>query len=166
MDKEKEYTEAFAGLDSHFGSTYEMEDSELENEVVVSPMTPTAPFLESNGDSELEDSDFISSELKMTIESISDVMTKLDEDLKIGAPPRMFEVYAKLADSKINAISKLTEKSKAKLDAKVKLKSASVPHQGSTTNNIILSSKDLLKELISVQPKTNTNVKVIQTEQE
>lgn len=155
--KENMMRDTFSGLDNKFGSNFELEDSckSAPKEIVQS-------FSKSEDDALLPDADYIACELKMAVESISDVMEKLGEDLKVGAPPRMFEVYAKLADSKINALDKLTSKSKIQLDAKIKTR----PNQQSnvslgTNNNIILTSKGLLDLIRQEQPKTNTSVQQI-----
>lgn len=151
----------FSGLDNKFGSNFELEDS-CKNTTNGKVTT----FVESTDENLLPDADYIACELKMAVESISDVMEKLGEDLKVGAPPRMFEVYAKLADSKINALDKLTSKSKIQMDVKLK----SRPSQQSnlslgSNNNIILTSKDLLELIKSEQPKTNTAIELIVDEE-
>ena len=159
--KEDVMKDTFIGLDNKFNSNFELEDScKTESKEVV----PT--FTKSEDDNLLPDADYIACELKMAVESISDVMEKLGEDLKVGAPPRMFEVYAKLADSKINALDKLTSKSKIQLDAKIKTR----PNQQQpnlsmgSNNNIILTSKGLLDLIRQEQPKTNTSVQHIDAE--
>lgn len=162
MDKEKEYAETFKGLDEQFGSTFELEDNLKPKANVPVAVEEQKPFVQKqNTETELEDSVYISNELKMTVESIDTVMSKLDEDLKIGAPPRMFEVYAKLAESKIKALSEITSVSKAKLDAKMKYSQPQSGGPNITNNkNIILSSKDLLGYLEKENPKANTNLSV------
>jgi len=150
--KEKDYADAFEGLDNAFGSKFELDVPMTEPE----RKTEVHAYVKSEDDEDLIDADYISTELKMAVESISNVMDKLNEDLKIGAPPRMFEVYAKLADSKINALDKLTNKSKAQLDAKVKLKTKDSPTK--VQNNLVLTSKSLLQMLQQETAKTNTNV--------
>lgn len=157
MDKEKELTKSFINLDEKFGSTFELEQNNI---VPVEEEKPKTFEVNNQAPDELEGSKYITSELEIVIESISDVMDKLGEDIKIGSPPRMFEVYAKLVESKIKAIDSLTNKSKANLDAKIKSKNNQIVTNNKTTNNIMLSSKDLLGILVKENPKTNTLAKI------
>ena len=83
MDKEKEYAETFKGLDEQFGSTFELEDNLKPQANVPAVVEEPKPFVQKqNTETELEDSVYISNELKMTVESIDTVMSKLDEDGK------------------------------------------------------------------------------------
>ena len=157
MDKEKELSKTFINLDEKFGSTFELEEKSI---VPVVEEKPKTFEVNNQAPDELEDSKYITSELEMTIESISDVMDKLGEDIKIGSPPRMYEVYAKLVEAKIKAIDSMTNKSKANLDAKIKSKNNQIVTNNKTTNNIMLSSKDLLGLLVKENPKTNTLAKI------
>lgn len=151
--------DTFSGLDNKFSSNFELEEScKTEQPKAVST------FVKSEDDALLPDADYIACELKMAVESISDVMEKLGEDLKVGAPPRMFEVYAKLADSKINALDKLTSKSKIQLDAKLKTRPTQGNQPSGTTNNIILTSKGLLELIKNEQPKPNSAIQQIEIE--
>lgn len=151
--------DTFSGLDGKFGSSFELEESCKE------PPKAVSTFVKSEDDTLLPDADYIACELKMAVESISDVMEKLGEDLKVGAPPRMFEVYAKLADSKINALDKLTSKSKIQLDAKLKTRPTQQANPLQSGNdNILLTSKSLLELIKQEQPKPNSAIKQIEIE--
>lgn len=151
--KELQLKQTFSGMDKMFNSDFELEESCKEkpkSTAVAIPKEDTEPEL-------LEDSDYITTELKQTVQSISDIMEIMTADLKIGTPPRMFEVYSTLANAKIAALDKLTSKSKIKMDAKMKSKSKD-NNSSTTTNNMIFTSKNLLELLKKENPKTNTEV--------
>ena len=165
---EEHIRQSFSGMTNKFDCDFEMEQPVVE--IVDTETKEVVPYEASNDDAILPDADYITSELKMTVESISTIMDQLGEDLRIGSPPRMYEVYAKLAETKISAIDKLTGKSKIQMDAKMKKAGrtglSNVQSGNTTTNNIaVLTSKDLLKMLSANDPKPNSSVKGVSDEE-
>lgn len=55
----------------------------------------------------LEDKEYIKFELQSLIENNKQVMMNLQNELKIGAPPRIYETYAILSNSTANVIKEL-----------------------------------------------------------
>ncbi len=103
----------------------------------------------------LEDKEYMEMEIKMLINSAKFVMDKLEEDVKIGAKPRVYEVYATLTKAVLDSIKELRELnlsienlklSKEKLKLKKEIGSAP-----SGTVNLQLSGKDMFKMIASAQ---------------
>ncbi len=57
----------------------------------------------------LEDKQYLQTEVKSLIENSKRVLDTIQKDIKIGAPPRMVEVYAKLLSSTLEGIKELRE---------------------------------------------------------
>lgn len=103
----------------------------------------------------LEDKEYMELEIKTLIQSAKFVMDKLEEDVKIGAKPRVYEVYATLTKAVLDSIKELRELnlsienlklSKEKLALKKEIGST-----GSPSVNLQLSGKDMFKMLAAAQ---------------
>jgi len=97
-------------------------------------------------------------ELKTTINDMKAVLATLQEDIKIGSQPRMFEVYATLSKSVLDGIKELRDLNMDIENLKIKKEAMSLKQQiarkspdngGNTTNNVnlMLSGKDLFSML-------------------
>jgi hypothetical protein len=96
-------------------------------------------------------------------------MDKLQQDIKIGTAPRMFEVYATLANSKLTGIKELRELKKVVLETKIKLR-LGLDGNGDpvrpdvknlTVNNFNMSSAQLDEFIKGV--KANSELNMIDT---
>jgi len=90
----------------------------LDNEFGIAPTT--LPELESTEivdmaetvvatDGGIDNKDYVVNELKEIIMKGGSVLEKLDADIKIGSPPRAYEVYLKGMESMANVIGKLAD---------------------------------------------------------
>jgi len=150
MAKEKaESNESFDNISESLNTSFEGDLIEAEEEQVVDPVTSERDELD------FHEKDYLIEELKSLISGINVTMDLLRQELKIGSPPRMYEVLGGLANSKSNALKELISMEKAKLDAKVKMKKVDAKTNGTTVNNLNLSSKDLLAMVNRVK-KTNS----------
>lgn len=61
----------------------------------------------------LEDKQYLQTEVKSLIENSKRVLDTIQKDIKIGSPPRMAEVYAKLLSSTLEGIRELRELNQA-----------------------------------------------------
>lgn len=57
----------------------------------------------------LADKEYMEMELKTLIQSLNFVMERLEEDAKVGAKPRVFEVYATMAKAVLDAVKELRD---------------------------------------------------------
>lgn len=57
----------------------------------------------------LEDKEYLQTEVKSLIENSKRVLDTIQKDIKIGSPPRMAEVYAKLLTSTLEGLRELRE---------------------------------------------------------
>jgi hypothetical protein len=67
----------------------------------------------------LRDAELIRSEIHEMIASSKVILERLEETLQIGAPPRAFEVYATLMNSRLAGLKELKDLSKTEVDVKV-----------------------------------------------
>lgn len=111
-------------------SLIETKKNEIVSKVVT---TPPATF---------QDQDFIRTELRSLIMSARTVMYKVEQDIKIGAPDRKVEVYAKLIEAIGKQYTSLMELNKNVFDAQLQTGSLDIKNIG--PNKISLSSEQLL----------------------
>lgn len=108
---------------------------------------------------DLEDKEYMEMELKMLIQESQFVMEKLKEECKIGAKPRVFEVYSTMTRSVLDAIKELRELhttiERLKLDKeKLAVKRLSIDSEGNIGApkvNLQLTGKDLFKMVEEAQ---------------
>lgn len=103
----------------------------------------------------LEDKEYMELEIKTLISSAKFVMDKLEEDVKIGAKPRVYEVYATLTKAVLDSIKELRELNLSienlKLSKeKLKLKKE-IGNAAPSNVNLQLSGKDMFKMLAAAQ---------------
>lgn len=91
----------------------------------------------------LQDENFIRTELRSLILSARTVMSKVEQDIKIGVEPRRVEVYAKLIEAIGKQYTSLIELNKSIFDAQVKVGAVDIKNIGAN-NRISLSSEQLL----------------------
>lgn len=76
--------------------------AERKNEIVESIKNNQVGFTK-------EDQTFLVDEIKSLIKSTTSVLEKLEQDIRIGTPVRSHEVYAILANSKVNQLKELRD---------------------------------------------------------
>jgi hypothetical protein len=103
------------------------------------------------------DQEFISTELRSLISSARSVMTKVENDIRIGAEPRQIEVYAKLIEAIGKQYSCLIELNKSIFDAQVKNNLLQPPPPPENDNKITLSPEELLDMMIKAKQKSQLN---------
>lgn len=109
---------------------------------------------------DINEIEYMEFEIKNSITNLESILDKLSQDIKIGSPPRMYEVYATLQSSKTTMIKELREIQKMLMDYKIKNKTIQQP--AGITNNITLTSKALLDMINSA--KENNSMNEIQAE--
>ena len=111
----------------------------------------------------LEDVEYMEMELKDSLKGLQSVMNTLEQEIKIGAKSTMFEVYATLSNSKINAIKELRELRKIIIDLKIKsIEKNKTPIAKNLTMNFN-SISDVL-EAVSKKAKKNSSINKIDAE--
>lgn len=112
-----------------------------------------------NGTYTLEDEEYLRFELKTLIQGSRFIMDKLEKDIKIGSQPRVYEVYSALLKTTIEGLKELRELNKTVTDLEIESdKPRGAASDGktinNTTNNVILTGKDLLS-MIRVASQEN-----------
>ena len=95
----------------------------------------------------LEDAKYMEQQIKKSLEGLEAVSNRLEQEIKIGSKASMFEVYATLANSKMNAIKELRELRKIILDLKIQLEKPKSSSPKNVTVNNYMSAKDVTKML-------------------
>ena len=155
-----ETNDVYENISNSLDTTFDGE--ELEELVEVKTQSDRCKDLvTSNTDDETElvDEDYIRDEVKSLVDNIEVAMSKLQQDIRIGSPPRNHEVFAQLANAKVNVLKELINMNKHKLDAKMKLQKTETPKNMTVNNNMNISSSDLLK-MVNGAKKNNSLKKI------
>tara|TARA_R110001606_G_scaffold88448_6_gene199279 strand:- start:6703 stop:7212 length:510 start_codon:yes stop_codon:yes gene_type:complete len=103
----------------------------------------------------LEDKEYMELEIKTLISSAKFVMDKLEEDVKIGAKPRVYEVYATLTKAVLDSIKELRELNLSIENLKLSKEKLNLKKEiGSTTSNTVnlqISGRDMFKMLANAK---------------
>lgn len=154
----------FENLDSMFnvsGNSITGTD-ELENQIEILEEEKNKLLCKSNENFEtLEDKEYIQEKIKVIIETGETVLSKVSQDIKIGSNPKQIEVYAKLIDSVVNALSQLRELNKVVSD-----KQLLVGDFNSGDNNKEVNFKLTGKELLNMinSAKENSQLNAVDTD--
>jgi len=161
MKKKIETNDVYENISNSLDTTFDGE--EIEELVEVKEQSDKCKeIVTSNSDTNLTDEVYIREEIKSLVSNIEVAMTKLQQDIRIGSPPKLSEVFGQLANAKANVIKELITMNKAKLDAKLKimkLNKATTPKNVSVTNNMNVSSSELLK-MVNGAKKNNSLKKI------
>jgi hypothetical protein len=124
---------------------------------------------------QIEDVDYLELEMKSAVESIDTVMTKMEDDIKIGSPPRMYEAFSQLASAKVTALKELFNFRRGVAETKLKAKYLLVHNEANkikeravllknkkedkpvNINTINITSKELLEMAQSAQQNSELN---------
>jgi len=153
-----ETNDVYENISNSLDTTFDGE--ELEELVEVKTQSNRCKELTvSTDETELVDEGYIRDEVKSLVDNIEVAMSKLQQDIRIGSPPRNHEVFAQLANAKVNVLKELINMNKHKLDAKMKLQKTETPKNMTVNNNMNISSSDLLK-MVNGAKKNNSMKKI------
>ena len=159
MDENREETnDTFDNISESLNTSFSGEVSKGEKLVTQVEEIVAKP----KGEFDFEEGVYLKQELKSLVSNINVVMDLLKNDIRLGSPPRMYEVLGSLGNSKANALKELINIEKAILDAKVKMKKVDATSGQTTVNNSNLNSKDLLAMVNDV--KKNNSLKEVKAE--
>lgn len=106
----------------------------------------------------LRDAELIRSEIHEMIASSKVILERLEETLQIGAPPRAFEVYATLMNSRLSGLKELRDLNKSEIDVRV-INNKEGSTNGAVTNNntlVMMLDGKQLDEMIKRVDSTNS----------
>ena len=106
----------------------------------------------------LKDGELIRAEIHEMIASSKVILERLEETLQIGAPPRAFEVYATLMNSRLSGLKELKDLSKTEIEVKVLNNKGQA--DGNTTNNtlvMMMNSSELDDMIKKVDDQNSLN---------
>jgi hypothetical protein len=151
--------EGFEGLDKMFNLSG-TNDTELDGLEAINKELQTIEEkklqLQANAqDIMLIDQQFLVDEMKTLIMGARTVMRKLETDLKIGASPRQFEVYAELMNAVGNQYKSLLDLNKIVLDAKIKTNQMNL--QNNQNNKVEMTSEQLLDLIDNARKNSQMN---------
>lgn len=159
--KKAESNESFDKMSESLGSTFEGEEIEQEVSNSLTKVDNLKKDIVSAdlGSYTLEDAEYMEEQIKKSLDGLESVTNRLEQEIKVGSKASMYEVYATLSNSRMNAIKELREMRKIILDIKVKLQETKSP-KNVTVNQTFMSSKDV-DNLIKNASK-NSNLKKIE----
>jgi hypothetical protein len=151
--------DVYDNISNSLDTTFDGE--ELEELVEVKTQSDKCKDLvtSTTDETKLVDEEYIRDEVKSLVNNIEVAMSKLQQDIRIGSPPRNHEVFAQLANAKVNVLKELINMNKHKLDAKMKLQKTETPKNMTVNNNMTISSSELLK-MVNGAKKNNSLKKI------
>lgn len=158
-------TEWHDGLNDAFDTNFDSDNSIAENMTKFKASfeekkNDLVERVQSSTELSLRDAELIRSEIHEMIASSKVILERLEETLQIGAPPRAFEVYATLMNSRLSGLKELKELSKAEIDVKVINNKVQDPSGTGTTNNtlvMMMDSKQLDNMIKKVESQNSLN---------
>ena len=129
---------SFDKMADSLDSTFEGEE-EIQKEIEKTEKTSMELSKKDLTTIGLEDAEYMERETKDNIDSLNYVMDILKGEMKVGAKPRMFEVFATLSNSKNNCMKELRELKKIILDHKEKKNKKGGGSGGNTIINNMLN---------------------------
>lgn len=154
-DKKIESNESYDKMADSLDSTFEGEtevDKQIERSEKTSELLAKVDLLAVS----LEDAKYMAKETKSNIEGLNKVLEILEKEIKVGAKPRMFEVYATLSNSKTTAMKELRELKKIILDHQDKKKDGDGKGKpNNVTVNNYMTPKNMMKMMDNAR-KVNT----------
>jgi hypothetical protein len=148
------------GLDSAFDTEYNpsnniVDDMNKYKENFEEKKNDLVERVQSTGEMTLRDAELIRSEIQDMIATSKNILERLEETLQIGAPPRAFEVYATLMNSRLSSLKELRDLGKTEIDVKVLNNKTTDP---ATTNNtlvMMMDSSELSNMIKNVESKNS-----------
>lgn len=156
----------FEGLDDALETTYDPDKTleDANNSIQKYETAKVAVISETT----LADKEFMELELKSSIHTMKTVLSVLQEDIKIGSQPRMFEVYATLSKSVLDGIKELRDLNMDIENLKIKQEAIRIKRMlaepkangsngGNQTNVMILGGNDLFNMINSAKQNSQLN---------
>jgi hypothetical protein len=152
----------FEGLNKKLNADFDGTLDDVENALDSFNNKKTVMVEKSrNGTYTLEDEEYLRFELKTLIQGSRMIMDKLEKDIKIGSQPRVYEVYSALLKTTIDGLKELRELNKTVTDLEIESDKPKASSDGktinNTTNNVILTGKDLLTMIRSAKEENQLN---------
>ena len=153
----------FEGLDKSLNTNFDSALDDVEKSLDSFNSKKGAMVEKSkNGTYTLEDEEYLRFELKTLIQGSRVIMDKLEKDIKIGSQPRVYEVYSALLKTTIDGLKELRELNKTVTDLEIESDKPKITKDGAqtinnTTNNVILTGKDLLSMIRSAKEVNQLN---------
>jgi len=152
----------FEGLDKAMNNDFSgsLDDAEKRIDNFVSVKTAMVEKAKS-GTYTLEDEEYLRFELKTLIQGSRMIMDKLERDIKIGSQPRVYEVYSALLKTTFDGLKELRELNKTVTDLEIESDKPKISQDGkvinNTTNNFVLTGKDLLSMISNAKQSNQLN---------
>ena len=152
----------FEGLDKAMNNDFSgsLDDAEKRIDNFVSVKTAMVEKAKS-GTYTLEDEEYLRFELKTLIQGSRMIMDKLEKDIKIGSQPRVYEVYSALLKTTFDGLKELRELNKTVTDLEIESDKPKISQDGkvinNTTNNFVLTGKDLLNMISNAKKENQLN---------
>lgn len=152
----------FEGIDDALNIEYE-EDETLKSATEINTKLTNLITKSDSSDDEIDDKEYLELELKMLIQSTRNIMTVLEQDIKVGSKPRYHEVYATLTKTLIDGIKELRELNQSKINNKINRKKLEIKEKSIKNNlpqqtlNLQLSGSDLFKMLETAKSASTLN---------
>ena len=140
--------DAFSGVNELFGTAYDEETAEkevVEIKKEITDITEKKNAIKHNLVT-MQDTPYIRQEIMGLVQSSTMIVGKLETDLKVGSPARMYEVYATLLNSVTNALKELRQLNLDVANLEVEqTKKMTIEDVKGPDDKISLSAGDLLK---------------------
>jgi len=140
--------DAFGGVNELFGTAYDEDESEknvVEIKQQITSITEKKNEIQTNLVT-MTDTPYIRQEIMGLIQSSTMIVGRLETDLKVGSPPRMYEVYATLLNAVTNSLKELRQLNLDVANLEVEqTKKVTLEDVQGPNDKISLSAGDLLK---------------------
>jgi len=151
----------FDKLNDKFNTSFTTSSSEIdkiEEEIQEIEDKKNELIVRSNKtDLVIKDQDYLEEEIKELIDNSKTVLQKLQNDIKIGSPARMYEVYAELLNSVLNQYKELRELNKMIESMKIMSGAGFRPSVEEKDNKISLTSDQLIDVVNKAKKNSQLN---------
>ncbi len=148
--------DSFDKISEKLNTTYDEEIEKVEHEVEKFEEKKKELVEKSSAENlGFEDKEYLQKETKDLIDNGKKVLETLQNEIKIGSPPRMFEVYAFLMNGIISGLKELRGLNKSIAELNI-IENQPEPEDKRNVN-IILSGKELLDMINSAKDNSEIN---------
>ena len=105
----------------------------------------------------IEDKSYLQTEIKDVVGCGKNVLDKLQEEIKVGSSPRIYEVYATLMNSVICGLKELRELNKTVYDIETIRNDLDEGGPKTTNVNIVMDAKELLQHITDATKNNELN---------
>lgn len=162
MNETPDMNDAFIELNKAFDTSFKEEYVESKEKLESLPKLIQNTQTAKDGDIQLENKEYIKTELLTLISSNYRIMNILEQDIKVGQKPRYHEVYAILSRSVLDAVKELKELGVAEQrlnieHKKLGLKTEAINSLGQMSKNMILGGRQLLDMIEHAKKESQLN---------